>query len=167
MGRSAYCSRRRSQRRREAAVDGTRSAPPARKNRTQASRPPRARPSRCVASVSTASLLTTGPAQVPKNRANSWWRAWLRSSRHTRAPVSSRSSAATLQGLEDVGPVSLREGRDPGPDRADQSPYAIRGVAGGPGTGRREIAQGHADDLGVPPLHPTGGDPQSAPQVLG
>ena len=97
IGRSSYFSMSSRDRRSEASVDGTRTAPPARKKSIQVFRPLGMRPSRWVASVNTASLATTGPVQLSKKRTKSECCFWLLSSRDTSAPVSRRSSPAILE----------------------------------------------------------------------
>src|SRR5688572_9726851 len=114
---------------------GTRTAPPERKKSRQAWRPPRTRLKRWLASVRTASVLTTGLVQSEKNRANSRWRPWLRSSSEISAPVSSRSSPATPNRLQQVVAVARGEIGDPGFERAEQTAHSVRRASG---TGGRE-----------------------------
>src|SRR6266702_2973754 len=167
MGKSEYWSTRSRERRRDALVAGTRTAPPERKKSTHAWRPPLRLPSRCVASVSTASVLTTGRSHSPKKLANASWRFWLRSSRETRAPVSSSSSPATTERLDDVGAVFLGQVGYARFQGADQAPYAVCGPCPGGGGRSKEFAQRETHDLRALSLQAPRSGLQRPAQILG
>src|SRR5687767_10538117 len=122
-------------------------APPARTKSRHACRPPRTRPSRCVASVSTASVLATGPSQDSKKRRQRSWSDWLRSRSDTSAPVSRRSSPAMLEGAEDVFAMLLREVRYPGLQRPDERTDPIDRTAAAAGGRPEELLKRESDDL--------------------
>src|SRR5712692_9927878 len=155
MGRSEYCITRSRARRREALLAGTRTAPPDRKKSTHASRPPLRPPSRCVASVSTASVLTTSRRHSPKNLANASWCFWLRSSSETSAPVSRISSPATTERFDDVGTMLLGQVACARFQRADQASYPVGRACLGTGGRDQVFAKRKTHDLRALSLHPT------------
>jgi hypothetical protein len=96
---------------------------------------------------------TTGPRHRSKKVLNSAWRDWLRSSSDTSAPVSSSSSPAILEGLDDVLPVPLGQAGHAGFEGTQKGTDAVRRARGRTGRRLKERAERHAHDLGAPALH--------------
>src|SRR6266545_1254201 len=167
MGKSEYWLTRSRERRRDALVAGTRTAPPDRKKSMHAWRPPLRLPSRCVASVSTASVLRTGRSHSPKNLAYASWCFWLRSSRETKAPVSSSSSPATAERLDDVGAVFLGQVGYARFQCPDQAPHSVCGSCLGGGGRSKEFTKRETHDLRALSLHPPRSGLQRLAQILG
>lgn len=123
MGTSRYFSINSATRCRLARDDGTSRAAPRRKNSKHAFCGRQAGPTRCIVSVTTASVVRIGPIHRDRTATQSECRASLRSSSATNAPVSRRSSPGTSQSLQQVVSMTLAQVWYAAGRRAEQVPH--------------------------------------------
>src|SRR5579864_6618745 len=120
MGTSRYFSINSATRSKVARDDGTSRAAPRRKNSKHAFCGRQAGPTRYIVSVTTASVVRSGPVHRDSRATQSECRASLRSSNATNAPVSRSSSPGTSQPLQQVVSMALTQVGYPAGRRAEQ-----------------------------------------------